>query len=110
MTHRQARIGLATLTQRVVLPVVVTTGGDIERFAQLTRREVSPICHHELVDGVNIFSLLPANEAVAFANMSRSICTWRSLRRSSMSSWLSAVEITWLCALGGTSEGTLPPD
>lgn len=38
---------------------------------------------------MNVFSLFAANQAVAFANMSRSIWTWRSLRRNSISSWRS---------------------
>ena len=57
--------------------------------------------------GVNVFSLLPANQAVAFAKMSRSIWTWRSLRRSSMSSWRS-----WAfgaAMLAGNAVAPMPP-
>lgn len=42
---------------------------------------------HEFVHGVHIFSLLPANQAVAYAKMSHSCSTWRSrLRRRTSSS------------------------
>ncbi len=33
------------------------------------------VCFHEFVDGVYVLSLLPANQAVAFANISRSSWT-----------------------------------
>jgi hypothetical protein len=48
------------------------------------------ICSDQRVNAVGVCSLLLANQAVAFANMSLSCWTWRSLRRSSISSWRSA--------------------
>ena len=54
---------------------------------------------HEFEDGVNVLSLLAANQAVAFARMSRSIWTCRSCRRSlassSRSTPLSAPVVAW---------------
>ena len=47
--------------------------------------------HHEPEDFVEVASLLPANQAVAFARMPRSIWTWRNYRRKRTSSSRSQV-------------------
>lgn len=47
-------------------------------FGTMPDWEVGLIHYHELEDGVNIFSPLAANQAVAFAKISRSICNWRT--------------------------------
>ena len=46
---------------------------------------------HEFVDPMDVLSPLPANQAVAFARMSRSCCTWRNCRRSRTNSSRSAL-------------------
>ena len=61
----------------------------VQCFAQRTNGKFGLVCFHEFVDGVNVLSLLVANQAVALARMSRSVWTCRNLRRSSISSWRS---------------------
>ena len=55
---------------------------------------------HEFVDGVDVFSLLETNQAVAFAKMSRSCCTWRNCRRNRTNSSRSALVSSSLPARG----------
>ncbi len=70
---QQADVGLGACTGAAAQPVVVAAGAHLERFTLAANREFGLICLHEFVDGVNVFSLLPANQAVAFAKMSCSI-------------------------------------
>ena len=50
------------------------------------------VCRNQRIDAVDVLSPLVANQAVAFANMSRSVWTWRNLRRSSTNSWRSLAQ------------------
>src|SRR5690606_36618258 len=70
---------------------VEAAGGDAQDTAHGAHREVGLVRHHESEDFVEVASLRPANQAVAFARMSRSCCSWRTWRRSRLSSSRSAV-------------------
>ena len=52
-----------------------TTRFKMQGFAQRTHGKSGLICFHEPVDVIDVFSLFPANQAVAFASMSLSIWT-----------------------------------
>lgn len=56
--------------------------------------------HRESEDFVDVASLRPANQAVAFARMSRSIWTWRNWRRSHTNTSNSSVVRPFLPAKG----------
>ena len=64
---QQRGVGLCARTGWTALPVVKATGAHTQRLAQRADGEFGLVCFHEFVDGVNVFSLLPANQAVAFA-------------------------------------------
>ena len=101
-TLHNLSIGQRPGTGRTLQPVVVAAVRHAQRLAQGAHGEVGLVRLHESVDGACVFSLLPANQAVAFANMSRSICTCLSLRRSSNNSWRSLV-------VNGVPAGTAAP-
>ena len=76
-----------------VQPVVVPAGRDLEDPAHRTNTVIGLVHVHEFVDPLDVLSLLPANQAVAFARMShccRNCRTWRRSReRSSRSALVS---------------------
>jgi len=106
-------------------PLVIAAGRDAQDTAEGMHAcavGVGLVRIHEFVDGVDVFSLLAANQAVAFARMSRSCCTWRSCRRRRTSSSRSvpvrpylpgsgfprsrascAIQLAMLCAVGPNS-------
>jgi hypothetical protein len=69
----QNQIGLRTWAQGSLTPVIKTAGADPQRFTQGAHRKIGLICLHEFEDDVSVFSLFVANQAVAFARMSRSV-------------------------------------
>ena len=79
----QTRVDLGTIAQRAIAPIVKAVGGNFKGFAQGSHRQFRLICFQDLVKGADVFSLFPANQAVAFANMSYSIWSWCSLHRNS---------------------------
>lgn len=86
----QSDVRLLTLANGAIEPAVEAAGQDLEGFTHDSHGKLGLICGKQRIDGVNVLSPLLANQAVAFANMSRSVWTWRSLRRSSISSWRSS--------------------
>lgn len=80
---------------RATLPVIVAAVRDTQHAAHRARAQgvvgVGLVPAHKLVDAVDVFSLLPANQAVAFARMSRSCCSRLFSRRSRTSSSCSAL-------------------
>ena len=78
-------------TRHTLFPVVVAAAGDFEDFAHGAYRKLGLVGGNQRVDGVNVLSPLCANQAVAFARMSRSSSTCLSLRRRAMSSSRSAL-------------------
>ena len=54
-------------------PVEVATGAHAQHAAQLATGEVGLVRLHKFEDVVNVRLLLPANQAVAFAKISRSV-------------------------------------
>ncbi len=87
--RRQHDVGLLARAHRTLQPAIEAAGRNLECFAQGAHGKFGLIGCNQVVAGVNVLSLLWANQAVAFARMSRSICTCRNLRRRSMSSWRS---------------------
>ena len=69
----QLHIGLVARAGCTAKPVVIAASAHLQCFTLAAHGQFGLVCFHEFVDGVNVFSLLPANQAVAFANMSRSI-------------------------------------
>ena len=86
---QQPGVGLCACTGWALMPVVKAACTHVQCFAQRTNGKFGLVCFHEFVDGMNVLSLLVANQAVAFARMSRSVWTCLNLRRSSISSWRS---------------------
>lgn len=82
----QNRIRNHTRTGSSALAAVVPAGRATQCAAHRAHVQrvggVGLVRAHEFVDGVDVFSLLPTNQAVAFAGMSRSCSTWRSLRQT----------------------------
>jgi hypothetical protein len=68
----QHRVGLHLRAGRPLQPVVLAAGRHTQRLAPRTHGKFGLVRLHEFVDDMDVFSLLPANQAVAFANMSRS--------------------------------------
>ena len=70
----QHSVGLGLRAGRPFQPVVVTAVRHAQRLAQRAHGKFGLVRLHEFVDDMDVFvfSLLPANQAVAFANMSRS--------------------------------------
>jgi len=79
------------LRRRAIAPGVKAAHRDSQYAAHRVHGEGGLVGHHELEDGVNVFSPLAASQAVAFANISRSVCNWRTWRRSRCSSSRSAL-------------------
>ena len=69
---QQRSVGLSLCAGRSLQPVVVAAVRHTQRPAQSADRKFGLVRLHEFVDEVDVFSLLPANQAVAFAKMSRS--------------------------------------
>ena len=65
-------VGLGLRAGRSIQPVVEAAVRHTQRPAQSADRNLGLVRLHEFVDDVGVFSLLPANQAVAFAKMSRS--------------------------------------
>ena len=75
--REQQGVGLGLRAGRPPQPVVVATVRNTQRFAQRAHGKFGPVRLHEFVDDMDVFSLpaifeWPANQAVAFVNMSRS--------------------------------------
>ena len=70
----QHNVGLGLRAGRPFQPVVVTAVRHAQRLAQRAHGKFGLVRLHEFVDDMDVFvfSLLPANQVVAFANMSRS--------------------------------------
>ena len=68
----QRDVGLSARAARPLQPVVVAAVRDTQRVAHGADMKFGLVRLHEFVDDMDVFSLLPANQAVAFANMSRS--------------------------------------
>ncbi len=66
------RVGDAALGGRSLPPGIEAAGGDAQDTAHGAHGEVGLVRHHESEDFVEVASLRPANQAVAFAKMSRS--------------------------------------
>lgn len=92
---------------RSILPGVVAAGRDIEHAAHGVHGKSDLLRAHELEDGVNVLSPLPANQAVAFdirgfPLISLSILRWRFSRRRRDSSSRSALVSASLPGSGRT--------
>ena len=68
----QHGVGPRLRAGRPVQPVVVAAVRNAQRLAQRAHGKFGLVRLHEFVDDMDVFSLLLANQAVAFANMSRS--------------------------------------
>jgi len=75
--HRVLR---RTLRWCAHLPRVVAAGRDVEHAAHALHGKFGLVRAHELEDGVNVLSPLPANQAVAFERISLSILSCRFSR------------------------------
>jgi len=84
----QRCIGECPLRWASLSPGVVPTGGDTQKSAHPGYRVLGLIRSHELEDPESVSR---ANQAAAFANISRSIFSWRFSRRSLLSSSRSSV-------------------
>ena len=102
----QSSIDQLACAGRAAAPLVIATAAHLQAVANGIDGKGGLVCSNQRVDGVSA-SLLCANQAVAFASMSRSCFTWRSSRRKAVSSWrsevasgasglLSPVASTWL--------------
>src|SRR3954451_8240765 len=89
----------SSLRWRSARPSVIVAARDAENLAHRTHRKLGLIRVHEFEE----FPFLPANQAVAFARMSRSVWSLRTWRRRRASSSRSALLKRSLLALG------LPP-
>ena len=69
---QQSDVGLGSCAGRSIQPVVVAAVRDTQGLAHRTHGKFGLVRLHEFVDDVGVFSLLAANQAVAFARMSRS--------------------------------------
>ena len=72
-------------------PLVIPTGGHCQVLAHSLDGKVGLVRLDQRIDVLSMLPSLFANQAVAFANMSRSRVTWRNWRRSCANSWRSAV-------------------
>ena len=104
----QLGVGLRPGAGRAISPVVVAAGGHAQHSAQRAHGEFGLVRLHEFEDVVDVRSLLTANQAVAFARMSRSICTCFRRRRNSTSSCLSAAD-KGVCSLAREMAGGVSP-
>lgn len=67
------RVGNAALRRRALAPRIEAAGRHSENLTHRSHREVGLVRHQESEDFVDVASLRPANQAVAFAKMSRSV-------------------------------------
>jgi hypothetical protein len=88
----QHRVFSVSFRGRALPPCVVATGGDFQHLAHEANREFGPVRIYELEDFGGTSPVSRANQAVAFASISRSCFIWRSFLRSSRSSTRSSVE------------------
>src|SRR6188508_1849569 len=90
-----------------IAPGIEAAGRYAKDTAQGTHGIRGLVCHYEFEDDVDVTPLLPANQAVAFASMSRSICNCLTWRRSLANSSRSAVLRPSLLARGDPYRGRL---
>ena len=86
--------------RRSLEPSVVAAGRDAKHAAHPIHSSFGLVRVHEFVDPMDVLSPLPANQAVAFARMSRSCLTLRFSRRSRTSSSRSVLVIESLLRAG----------
>ena len=82
---------LAIASRRTLSPRVVAAGGDVQHSAHRGDRVGGLIRSHELEDFSGTEPVSRANQAAAFARISRSCRSWRFSRRSRWSSFRSCV-------------------
>lgn len=75
------RIGQRPPARRAIARCVATAGRALQDAAEATNRILGPVCHHELEEGLDVFSALAANQAVAIDMKPRSILSWRFFQR-----------------------------
>ena len=92
----QDRVVDRSLRRRSITPSVVAAGRDIEYAAHRAHRDSGLVRVHEFEDPMDVLSPFTANQAVAFARMSRSCLSWRFSRRKRASSSRSALLSTSL--------------
>src|SRR4029078_1244867 len=89
--HQQPLIGLSPLRGRTPRPGVVAAGGDAQQPTHPAHRVLGLVGSHEPESLGGIESVSRANQAAAFAKISRSSRSWRFSRRRRRSSSRSAV-------------------
>jgi transposase len=92
----QYGVAYRALGRGSVEPRVVAAGRDLKHAADPVHGNFGLVRVHEFVDPIDVFSPLPANQAVASAKMSRSCLSRRFSRRSRANSLRSALVKTSL--------------
>jgi hypothetical protein len=95
-THCQLGVANRASRRRTSVPGVKTARRHTKHSTHRLHRKLGLIRVHEFVDPLDALSPLPANQAVAFARMSRSSFSCRFSRRSRASSSRSALVSTSL--------------